>query len=75
MVAVEYSTVHFETRMVIYSNDENPRDEAEHIKQKQRETSTDAWVNIVVGSQNNKTGGQDEEIGIVADRKCVPRNI
>ena len=72
MIPAEYSTVEFETRMASYSDDENPRDEPEHIKQKRRETSTDAWVDIVVPSQNNKAGGQDAEIGVSPERRRLP---
>ena len=72
MMPAEYSTVEFETRMASYSDDENPRDEPEHIKQKRRESSTDAWVDILVGSQDRRMDGQAAEIGI--DRKRMPRN-
>ncbi|KIM44224.1 hypothetical protein M413DRAFT_17962 [Hebeloma cylindrosporum] len=74
MIPAEYSTVEFETRMASYSDDENPRDEPEHIKQKRRESNTDAWVDILVGSQDRRMGGQDAEIGASMDRKRIPRN-
>lgn len=74
MIPAEYSTVEFETRMASYSDDENSRDEPEDIKQKRRESNTDAWVDILVGSQNRRMGGQDAEIGIGADRRRMPRN-
>jgi len=64
--------VEFETRMASYSDDENPRDEPEHIKQKRRESNMDAWVDILVGSQDRRMDGQAAEIG--ADRKRMPRN-
>jgi len=74
MIPAEYSTVEFETRMASYSDDENPRDEPEHVKQKRRESNTDAWVDILVGSQDRRMGGQDAEMGVGTDRKRMPRN-
>jgi len=51
MLPAEYSTVEFETRMASYSDDEanGMLDEPEHVKQKRRESSADAWVDILVG--------------------------
>ena len=74
MIPAEYSTVEFETRMASYSDDENPRDEPEHVKQKRRESNTDAWVDILVGSQDRRIGGQDAEIRVGTDRKRMPHN-
>lgn len=64
MIPAEYSTVEFETRMASYSDDEHNAtlNEPEHIKQKRRESSTDAWVDILVGSQSRRLGGQDAEL-------------
>ncbi|KAF8966109.1 hypothetical protein BDZ97DRAFT_1917804 [Flammula alnicola] len=64
MIPAEYSTVEFETRMASYSDDEHDGtlDEPEHIRQKRRESSADAWVDILVGSQNRRIGGQDAEL-------------
>ncbi|PPQ99370.1 hypothetical protein CVT24_009200 [Panaeolus cyanescens] len=61
MIPAEYSTVEFETRMASYSDDEHNAtlNEPEHIKQKRRESSSDAWVDILVGSQSRRLGGQD----------------
>ncbi|KAF9483685.1 hypothetical protein BDN70DRAFT_873531 [Pholiota conissans] len=61
MIPAEYSTVEFETRMASYSDDEHEY-EPEHVKQKRRESSTDAWVDILVGSQSRRLGGQDAEL-------------
>ncbi|PPQ65039.1 hypothetical protein CVT26_015735 [Gymnopilus dilepis] len=72
MIPAEYSTVEFETRMASYSDDEaNARlDEPEDAKQKRRESSADAWVDILVGSQTRRLGGQDAEF---QDKKRGPR--
>lgn len=65
MVPAEYSTVEFETRMASYSDDDaegGTRDlEPDHVRQKRRESSADAWVDILVGSQTRRLGGQDAE--------------
>lgn len=67
MMPAQYSTVEFETRMASYSDDEvNGRlDEPEDVKQKRRESNVDAWVDILVGSQD-RFAGQDAEM---SDRK------
>jgi len=67
MIPAEYSTVEFETRMASYSDDDL---EPEDVKQKRRESSTDAWVDILVGSQGRRIGGQDAE---PTDRRRGPR--
>ncbi|KAF9530828.1 hypothetical protein CPB83DRAFT_921224 [Crepidotus variabilis] len=61
MIPAEYSTVDFETRMASYSDDERngSYDEPDDIKQKRRESNADAWVDILVGSQDRRMGGQD----------------
>jgi hypothetical protein len=68
MIPAEYSTVEFETRMASYSDDEHNGEEyeMEDDKQRRRESSTDAWVDILVGSQSRRLGGQDAEL---ADKK------
>ena len=66
MIPAEYSTVEFETRMASYSDDEKNNDEPEDVKQKRRESRSDAWVDILVGSQSRRIGGQDAEL---VDRK------
>ncbi|KAF8885202.1 hypothetical protein BD779DRAFT_1534609 [Infundibulicybe gibba] len=67
MVPAEYMSVEFETRLASYSDDEhNGRGgapESEAVKQKRRQSKDDAWVDILVGSQNRRMGGQDAEIG------------
>ncbi|KDR72869.1 hypothetical protein GALMADRAFT_73169 [Galerina marginata CBS 339.88] len=72
MIPAEYSTVEFQTRMASYSDDDESGtlDEPEDVKQKRRESSTDAWVDILVGSQSRRFGGQDAEL---PDRKRGPR--
>ncbi|KAF8151798.1 hypothetical protein B0H34DRAFT_665136 [Crassisporium funariophilum] len=74
MIPAEYSTVEFETRMASYSDDERNGsiDEPETAKQQRRESSTDAWVDILVGSQNRRIGGQDVEVAV--DRRRAARN-
>lgn len=68
MIPAEYSRVEFETRMASYSDDEanGILDEPEDIKQKRRESNVDAWVDILVGSQDRRFDGQDAEM---PDRK------
>lgn len=63
MLPAEYSTVEFETRMASYSDDEANAsiDEPEHIKQKRRESSADAWVDILVG-QDAETSEKKTDI-------------
>ncbi|KAF4622115.1 hypothetical protein D9613_009300 [Agrocybe pediades] len=68
MIPAEYSTVEFETRMASYSDDEKNNDEPEDVKQKRRESRSDAWVDILVGSQSRRIGGLDAEL---VDRKRV----
>ena len=64
MIPAEYSQVDFETRMASYSDDEHNRDldEPEHTKQKRRESRDDAWVDILVGTQARRLGGQDADL-------------
>ncbi|KJA15902.1 hypothetical protein HYPSUDRAFT_207491 [Hypholoma sublateritium FD-334 SS-4] len=69
MIPAEYSTVEFETRMASYSDDDvdasGARDaEPDHVRQKRRESNADAWVDILVGSQTRRFGGQDAEFGV-----------
>jgi hypothetical protein len=66
MMPAEYSTVEFETRMASYSDDEaNGKLEPEDVKQKRRESNADAWVDILVGTQD-RFASQDAEM---PDRK------
>ena len=66
MMPAEYSTVEFETRMASYSDDEaNGRLEPEDVKQRRRESNADAWVDILVGSQD-RFASQEAEM---PDRK------
>ena len=59
MVPAEYSTVEFQTRMASYSDDEqNEADEPEEVKQKRRESRADAWVDILVNSQERRMNDQ-----------------
>ena len=59
MVPAEYSTVEFQTRMASYSDDEqNGTDEPEEVKQKRRESRADAWVDILVNSQERRMNDQ-----------------
>ncbi|KAG6919716.1 hypothetical protein DXG01_002662 [Tephrocybe rancida] len=59
----EYSTVDFETRLASYSDDEHSAEsEPEAAKQKRRELQADAWVDILVGSQRRRMGGQEAEL-------------
>ncbi|KAJ3494973.1 hypothetical protein NLJ89_g10702 [Agrocybe chaxingu] len=64
MAPAEYSTVEFETRMASYSDDEanGYNDESEEIKQRRRESNSDAWVDILVGTQTRRLKGQDAEM-------------
>ena len=68
MIPAEYSTVEFETRMASYSDDEHNGNlhETEAVKQKRRESRDDAWVDILIGSQNRRRSEQDAEL---ADRR------
>jgi len=68
MIPAEYSTVEFQTRMASYSDDEangddgrDGVDEPEDVKQRRRESSADAWVDILVGSQD-RLGSQSAAI-------------
>lgn len=68
MIPAEYSTVEFQTRMASYSDDElngddgrSGLDEPEDVKQRRRESSADAWVDILVGSQD-RLGSQSAAI-------------
>ena len=73
MIPAEYSTVEFETRMASYSDDEWTGDvqEPEDVKQKRRESRADAWVDILVGSQSRRMGGQDAELSPGERRKAA----
>ncbi|KAF9466768.1 hypothetical protein BDZ94DRAFT_1157316 [Collybia nuda] len=63
MVPAEYSSVDFETRLASYSDDEyNGVMESEAVKQKRRQSKDDAWVDILVGTQSRRIGGQDAEL-------------
>ena len=57
MIPSEYSTVEFATRMASYSDDEanESLDEPEHVKQRRRESSAEAWVDILVGQDAETT--------------------
>ncbi|PPQ77822.1 hypothetical protein CVT25_015316 [Psilocybe cyanescens] len=73
MIPAAYSSVDFETRMASYSDDDesvNPN-EPEDVKQKRRESSADAWVDILVGSQSRRMDGQEAEF---SGRKRGPAN-
>ncbi|KAJ2933162.1 hypothetical protein H1R20_g3882, partial [Candolleomyces eurysporus] len=62
MVPAEYSTVEFQTRMASYSDDEqNGTDEPEEVKQKRRESRSDAWVDILVNSQDRRLNNQSAD--------------
>ena len=63
MIPAEYSTVEFETRMASYSDDEHNGNlhETEAVKQKRRESRDDAWVDILIGTQNRRKDEQDAE--------------
>lgn len=64
MVPAEYSTVEFQTRMASYSDDEqNGADEPEEVKQKRRESRSDAWVDILVSSQERRMNEQSADPG------------
>jgi hypothetical protein len=56
MMPSEYSTVDFETRLASYSDDE--LNTGGHAKKGSKE---DAWVDILVGSQDRRIGGQEAE--------------
>ncbi|TFK71413.1 hypothetical protein BDN72DRAFT_765019 [Pluteus cervinus] len=56
LIPAEYSTVDFVTREASYSDDEY---DSETGKPKRRRPSDDAWVDILVGSQSRRLGGQD----------------
>jgi len=63
----EYSTVDFETRLASYSDDEfNGSQDVGGGKKKgkhdRRESRDDAWVDILVGSQERRMGGQDADL-------------
>ncbi|KAG5645311.1 hypothetical protein DXG03_006500 [Asterophora parasitica] len=71
MVPAEYSTVDFETRLASYSDDEwegldgakkKRGYEEESVKQKRRQSKDDAWVDILVGTQGRRIGGQDAQL-------------
>jgi hypothetical protein len=61
----EYSTVDFETRMASYSDDEyEPQGKgkvSEAERQARRESKDDAWMEILVGTQDRRMGGQEAE--------------
>jgi hypothetical protein len=70
MAPAEYSSVDFETRLASYSDDEySGVTETEAVKQKRRESKDDAWVDILVGSQNRRIGGQDAELSAAERRR------
>lgn len=74
MVPAEYSTVEFETRMASYSDDDQEggaATEPDHVRQKRRESNADAWVDILVGTQTRRFGGQDAEF---VDKKHANRS-
>lgn len=67
ILPAEYSSVDFETRLASYSDEEPNGDreadpEAETAKQKRRESRDDAWVDILVGTQNRRMAGQDAQL-------------
>jgi hypothetical protein len=63
----EYSTLEFETRLAGYSDDDydshgsGKGKEKEAEKQARRQSKDDAWVDILVGSQSRRFGGQEAE--------------
>lgn len=68
----EYSSVDFETRLASYSDDEySGVTETEAVKQARRETKDDAWVDILVGSQDRRMGGQDAELTPAERRRGI----
>ncbi|KAF8063469.1 hypothetical protein FPV67DRAFT_1506721 [Lyophyllum atratum] len=70
----QYSSVDFETRLASYSDDEYSGDspEPESVKQKRRESKDDAWVDILVGTQKRRMGGQDAERKGLHSRRSDP---
>ncbi|KAJ7594334.1 hypothetical protein C8J56DRAFT_926494 [Mycena floridula] len=77
-IPAEYSTVEFQTRLASYSDSDDSdyepgratgprhrkRTEDEEAKQRRRESRGDeAWVDILVGSQGRRMGGQEFESG------------
>ncbi|KAJ7612952.1 hypothetical protein DFH06DRAFT_1109345 [Mycena polygramma] len=64
MLPAEYAAVDFETRLAGESDDEGDADEtSEAERQRRRESASDAWVDILVGStQARRMGGQDAEM-------------
>lgn len=57
----QYSIVEFETRLASYSDDEfNNPNETESAKQLRRRSKDDAWVDILVGSQQRLLGGEPD---------------
>ncbi|KAJ7016606.1 hypothetical protein C8F04DRAFT_1019007 [Mycena alexandri] len=64
MAPAEYAAVEFETRLAGESDDEGVGGEEEAAKQRRRESASDAWVDILVGSvQARRMPGQDAELG------------
>ncbi|KAJ7079916.1 hypothetical protein C8R43DRAFT_1083182 [Mycena crocata] len=74
MVPAEYAAVEFETRLAGESDDDDDvvgatADELA-AKQRRRESASDAWVDILVGSvQARRMGGQDAELGRGSGRR------
>ncbi|KAH8829276.1 hypothetical protein DL96DRAFT_1597474, partial [Flagelloscypha sp. PMI_526] len=62
LVPAEYSSVDFETRLAGYS-DSDEENEAKQQRRKKnlggKDEMDDAWVDILVGSQSRRIGGQD----------------
>ena len=71
----EYSTLDFETRLASYSDDSEIV-EPEDVKQKRRESTDDAWVDILVGAHARRMVGQDAQLkeGGGAGRRRGVRN-
>jgi hypothetical protein len=72
----EYSTVDFETRLASYSDDEynsSPSGpDSSKKKHEKRESRDDAWVDILVSSQERRLGGQDAELKRPGQRRLRP---
>ncbi|KAJ7840122.1 hypothetical protein B0H13DRAFT_2366387 [Mycena leptocephala] len=63
MLPAEYAAVEFETRLAGESDDEAADETVEAARQRRRESASDAWVDILVGSvQARRMGGQDAEM-------------
>ena len=68
----EYSSVDFETRLASYSDDDfNSAMESEATKQTRRQAKDDAWVDILVGTQARRMGGQDAQMKVGESRRRV----